>query len=77
VQYTDIERDADLYQRDVDPSEEDLFGQFLCSYKLNPQTVLFVGYTDSRYGVNDGVNNTDLTQTGRTFFMKLGYALLY
>lgn len=73
VQYTDITRNADLYHQPVDADEKDLFGQFLFSYKLNPQTVLFVGYTDSRAGLND----TDLTQTGRTFFLKLGYALLY
>ena len=73
MQYTDIDRQSSLYRREVDVSEEDVFGQFLFSYKLNPQTVLFVGYTDSRAGVND----RDLTETGRTFFMKLGYALLY
>jgi hypothetical protein len=73
VQYTDITRNADLYHQPVDADEKDLFGQFLFSYKLNPQTVLFVGYTDSRAGLNE----TDLTQTGRTFFLKLGYALLY
>jgi len=73
VQYTDIDRDSALYRETVDPSEEDVFGQFLFSYKLNPQTVFFVGYTDSR----EALNERDLTQTGRTFFMKLGYALLY
>jgi hypothetical protein len=71
VQYTDIERNTALYGGK--PEEQDLFGQFLFSYKLNPQTVLFVGYTDSRAGEQ----NVSLEQTNRTFFMKLGYALLF
>jgi hypothetical protein len=73
VQYQDLQRDPDLYAFEVDPQTEDFFGQFLFSYKLNPQTVLFLGYTDTRFGVQ----GIDLTQTDRTFFLKLGYALLY
>jgi hypothetical protein len=73
VQYQDLQRNPDLYFRTVRPKQEDLFGQFLFSYKLNPQTVLFAGYTDSRLGFQ----NVDLTQTDRTFFLKIGYALLY
>ena len=73
IQYQDLERNPDLYFRPVRPKQEDLFGQFLFSYKLNPQTVLFAGYTDSRLGFQ----NVDLTQTDRTFFLKIGYALLY
>ncbi len=73
VQYQDLERNPDLYFRPVRPKQEDLFGQFLFSYKLNPQTVLFAGYTDARLGFQ----NVDLTQTDRTFFLKIGYALLY
>jgi hypothetical protein len=45
--------------------------QFLFSYKLNPQTVAFVGYSDTSLGT-DAV---DLTRPSRTFFVKLGYAL--
>jgi hypothetical protein len=73
VQYQDLARDASLYLRPRNPKEEDLFGQFLFSYKLNPQTVLFFGYTDTRFGLR----GVDLTQTDRTFFFKVGYALLY
>jgi hypothetical protein len=73
VQHQDLQRNPKLYQRTVRPEQEDLFGQFLFSYKLNPQTVLFAGYTDSRLGFQ----NVDLTQTDRTFFLKIGYALLY
>jgi hypothetical protein len=73
LQYQDLNRNTDLYLRPVRPEEKDFFGQFLFSYKLNPQTVLFLGYTDSRFGVQ----GVDLTQTDRTFFLKVGYALLF
>jgi hypothetical protein len=53
--------------------EEDLFGQFLFSYKLNPQTVLFAGYDDTRFG-EDGFQ---IQQTNRSFFLKIGYAFIY
>ncbi len=54
-------------------NEKDVFGQFLFSYKLNPQTVLFAGYDDTRFGQNE----IDITQTNRSFFLKVGYAFLY
>jgi hypothetical protein len=73
LQYQDISRDPGLYTFDVDSRERDLFGQFLFAYKINPQTVLFTGYTDSRLG-QFGI---PLTQTDRTFFLKIGYAFLY
>jgi hypothetical protein len=73
VQYQDLRRNTSLYLRPHEPQEKDLFGQFLFSYKLNPQTVLFVGYTDTRFGVQE----IALKQTDRTFFLKLGYALLF
>jgi hypothetical protein len=65
VQYQDFNRGA--------VNQEDVFGQFLFSYKLNPQTVLFAGYDDTRFG-EDGI---DITQTNRSFFLKVGYAFLY
>jgi hypothetical protein len=53
-------------------SEETLASQLLFSYKINPQTVLFLGYADGHYGDDD----TQLTQSDRTFFAKIGYALV-
>ena len=44
--------------------------QVLFSYKINPQTVFFLGYSDSHWGNQD----IDLTQSGRTVFAKIGYA---
>jgi hypothetical protein len=73
LQYQDLSRNTDLFLRPVRPEEEEFFGQFLFSYKLNPQTVLFLGYTDGRFGVQ----GVDLMQTDRTFFLKVGYALLF
>ncbi len=73
VQYRQIDRDLALYEVSGFAAEqEDLFTQLLFSYKLNPQTVLFAGYSDTRLGVE----SIDLTQADRTFFLKVGYAIL-
>lgn len=71
IQYIDIARNPALYINGVDPVSRDLFTQFLFSYKINPRTVLFLGYSDTYQGLVD----VDLTQTNRTFFFKIGYAL--
>ena len=70
VQYQNIDRDPELYIDEVEANTKDLFGQFLFSYKLNPRTVVFVGYSDTREGDQD----ITLTQSNRTFFLKLGYS---
>ena len=64
--------DKAFFVRDVQAETEDLFSQLLFSYKLNAQTVLFVGYSDNR----DAGEAFELTQRDRTFFVKLGYAWL-
>jgi hypothetical protein len=69
--YMDIKRDPALYLAAVEPREKTLSTQFLFSYKLNPRTVLFLGYTDDASGGAFG-----LTRSGRTFFAKVGYALV-
>ncbi|MDX1623157.1 MAG: DUF5916 domain-containing protein [Gemmatimonadota bacterium] len=70
LQYRDVDRNPDLFSREVDPETRRMFSQLLFEYKLNPQTVVFVGYSDNRAGDHA----IDLTQTDRTFFLKLGYA---
>jgi hypothetical protein len=45
--------------------------QLLFSYKINPQTVFFLGYSDNLY--EDDALDT-LEKTDRTWFMKIGYA---
>jgi hypothetical protein len=70
VQYLDVSRNPALYFFPVPPRSSTLFSQFLLSYKLNPQTMVFIGYSDNY----SGMTGVDLTQTDRTFFVKLGYA---
>ena len=70
VHYQNVDRDPELYINEVEANSKDLFGQFLFSYKLNPRTVVFLGYSDSREGDQD----LTLTQANRTFFLKLGYS---
>lgn len=71
-QYQNISNNPDMYSFPVNQNNKTLFTQFLFSYKLNPQTVLFIGYSDNHLGYS----GVDLTQTNRTFFMKIGYAWL-
>jgi hypothetical protein len=70
LQYTDVDRVAARYVDAVDARSRRLFSQLLFSYKLNPQTVVLVGYSDNHADLRD----LSLTQTDRTFFLKLGYA---
>jgi hypothetical protein len=70
LQRVDYDYNVELYQADQAARYRELFSQLLFSYKLNPQTVLFVGYSDNSYG--DHVN--PVTLSDRTVFVKLGYA---
>jgi len=72
-QYMDVKRNTDLYLIPVQPESRTFFTQFLFSYKINPQTKLFLGYSDNY----QGLKGIDITQTDRTFFLKIGYALVY
>jgi hypothetical protein len=68
----DVRRDPALYVDAADARTERLFAQLLFSYKINPQTVFFLGTSDTR----DGTELIDMTTTNRTVFVKLGYAWL-
>ncbi|MFC2157880.1 DUF5916 domain-containing protein [Acidobacteriota bacterium] len=72
IQYQDVSNNPDLYRFPVLPDNNTIFTQFLFSYKLNPQTVLFIGYSDNYLGYT-GIN---ILQKDRTFFIKIGYAWL-
>jgi len=72
VQYLDLWCDPALYTYPVSENDRSLFTQLLFSYKINPQTVLFVGLSDDRATTDSG----SLTHTGRTVFLKMGYAWL-
>jgi len=73
LQYTDITRNPDLYDDEVDALTRDLFVQLLFSYKVNPRTVFFLGYSER------GIQTQDfsLTTTDRTLFLKLGYSWIW
>jgi hypothetical protein len=71
VQYRDVDRVPERYIFPVDPHSKGVFTQFLFSYKINPQTVLFLGYSDNSLGLQ----GIDITRTDCTFFFKIGYAL--
>jgi hypothetical protein len=70
LQYLDLDQNPALYATPVEPKTRHLFSQLLFSYKVNPQTVVFVGYSDNA----QGTQSLALTRTDRTFFVKLGYA---
>jgi hypothetical protein len=70
VQYRNVDRVPERYTFPVEPLSQGLFTQFLFSYKINPQTVLFLGYSDNSLGLQ----GIDITRTDRTFFFKIGYA---
>lgn len=72
LQYADYKYNSALYVIPRDPQFQHLFSQVLFSYKINPQTVLFLGYSDDYYG--DSL--IPVTQNNRTFFLKIGYALV-
>jgi hypothetical protein len=69
-QYLKVDFTPELYSGFRPVDQEQLFSQLLFSYKINPQTVLFLGYTDTRLGFE----GADLDPTDRTFFFKIGYA---
>ena len=75
VQRVDYQRNAGLYTFSVDARTTNVSSQLLFSYKINPQTVLFLGYSDAYLGGEaSGGETLHLTQTDRTFFVKIGYA---
>jgi len=71
VQYVRYERNVEHYAFDIDPEFENVSSQLLFSYKINPRTMVYLGYSDNHFGNQD----FNLTQSDRTFFMKIGYAL--
>jgi hypothetical protein len=71
VQYSDTKRNTALYASDMDRRSKDLTTQLLYSYKINPQTRFFVGYSDSGFQDDD---LDDITRTNYSVFTKLSYA---
>jgi hypothetical protein len=73
LQHSKINRCQDLYEDVIDELERDFFVQLLFSYKLNPQTVAFLGYSEG----GTETQNLTMTTTGRAVFLKIGYAWLW
>jgi hypothetical protein len=71
AQQADTSRNPDLYFDPVESETADVGRQLLYSYKINPQTVFFLGYSDQFV---DDDSLTGLTVSDRSLFMKLGYA---
>lgn len=80
LQYRHVRRNPEQYDAPVERTSERLFSKLLFSYELNPRTVLFAGYTGhlaafaGREGPDASPRSMSLTQTDRTFFLKVGYA---
>lgn len=70
AQYRSVVRNPEQHGAEVTPEERGLFGQFLFSYKVNPQTVFFLGYSEN----NAATQDIELTKRNRTVFAKVGYA---
>ncbi len=77
TQYFDVTRNPALYTFPVSENDQSLFNQFLFSYKINPQVVLFLGYSDNyANGLYSNGLNYSLSQGNRTLFFKVGYAFV-
>jgi Domain of unknown function (DUF5916)/Carbohydrate family 9 binding domain-like len=66
-----VERDPALYPRAVQRKGRDVAAQLLYSYKLNPRSALYAGYSHGGYSDDD---QTALTDGSRSLFLKLSYA---
>jgi Domain of unknown function (DUF5916) len=71
VQQARTSRNPDVYLDPVEYETTDVGRQLLYSYKINPQTVFFLGYSDQFY---DDDTLSKLTVSDRSLFMKIGYA---
>ncbi|MGZ9897991.1 carbohydrate binding family 9 domain-containing protein [Shewanella gaetbuli] len=72
--YTNIERDPSLYlYQSPNAKFQDLGNEVLYGYKLNPQSVFYLGYSDA-FKASDEIDS--LTQKDKTYFMKVSYAWL-
>ena len=71
MQYVSTQRDPSLYASSTLAKAGSVSGQVLLSYKLNWQSVVFVGYGDDRMlSAQDRFEKVD-----RQFFIKLSYAI--
>ena len=70
LQYYDYDHNVSNYLEPVKSQFKQFFTQMLFSYKVNPRTVLFLGYSDNYFGGHEyGLAKKDFT-----LFAKIGYA---
>ncbi len=69
-QLVETRRDPSIYTIEVTKKDADFAGSALFAYKINWQTVMFLGYGDNRTLAEDG----HYAKAGRQFFLKLSYA---
>jgi hypothetical protein len=70
AQYVSTERDPSLYLETVSARSGEFGGSLLLAYKLNWQSVMFIGYGDDRELTDAG----QLAPLDHRFFVKLSYA---
>ncbi|MCP4214663.1 MAG: carbohydrate binding family 9 domain-containing protein [bacterium] len=73
LQYVRYNYNAANYLYEVDPLYEHFGTQLLFSYKLNPRTVMYLGYTDNYYGAYD----YSIKKNDYTVFAKVSYAWVF
>lgn len=71
AQYSDTQRNQDLYLNPVQSETRTLSTQILYSYKLNALSRFFVGYADAGFQ-DDSLNSIE--PTSRSVFAKISYA---
>lgn len=71
VQYTDVDRNPALHNGEINAEFSRLSTQLIYSYKVNPRTVLFVGYSDSGVDTDDV---SSMVRTNKTLFAKWSIA---
>lgn len=71
-QYTDLQRNPALYADSVPRQTRDMGSQLLISYKVDVQTLVYLGYSDQWFSFE----HASLDQLERALFLKLSYAWL-
>ena len=70
--YCDIERNLDNNPSELfNKRKKELSTQLIYSYKINPQTVFYLGYSDNSYQDDELF---ELKKENKTFFSKISYA---
>jgi len=70
IQSTDIDRDPELYSRPVDRQFKSVGTQLIYSYKVNPLTLIYLGYSDHAL---DNDRFSSLERTDKSIFAKFSY----